>query len=1281
MMWFLLLLCTARIEPVFSQGSGNRLILEGGGNPCRGHVKIYHDGAWGYVGDKYWDSNLEKVVCKSIHCGKPVLTMTCLRRPGTTVWLNELRCNGNENHLWDCDHPGWNVSSYPSDTLKHIECSNEIKISLDGFRCAGAVQYSIVGQNHSGYFCDNNWGQMEADFLCKTLGCGTTAIPQRDWVVWKGSKSSKNMMIHCTDIKNLDNLWQCVTQESESCSNPASVICTDYERLQLTGKGGNVCEGQLQKETNGKWTSVKTIKETQVSRDEMCQQMYCGSSENHSQDDSDTQLNCTDNVTVDLMDGTKTNSCYGEVHVTVNNVSHRVCGFNWTDNDAKVVCREKNCGRMVSTFPKPNTQDGIMDNVKCSGRESSLWHCRATRDKEPFSCSSTAYVVCADSMDVRLMDGPGTCAGRLEIQYEGQWRRVAKDGWTADNSDAVCRQQGCGNSRKSASADKFSPGSGDFFNKAVTCKKNALHISECTIGDSITVPSETAEITCEEHKVVFLEGGNSPCSGKVGIEHGSKTYWLSGSNKTWNHETANTVCRQTLCGEPSDFTSIPSSGMMKDVWNESYTCSPKTKSLFKCEKATLPSDYNAKIATVKCSGNIQVGLTDRCWGNVNVCMGEKCGGVCKDTWTEQKSAMLCKNLGCGNAIPGVVISPEETGVIFKSLHLRQSATNLHQSSFIEYDETDVACNRNPAHVVCSGSVKTRINASRYKCFGHVEAYLGGQWLPVCSSALKDSETRNTICSEMGCGQTGEMVDDFGPKSTRDHVISQMQCSTDGKRSLAACSIISTAATCALGVLRCSGWSKMELKFNKACSGAVFVHSAGNRNSISIQGWTETVGNRLCRDLGCGDLKSHETKEATADSGESRHFNCSSVDNPQNIWDCEKQILLWQQQQQLFIECDDEPSVSLSETCGGEVKMNGFRLCSTGWKEAYSHLVCQEQNCSNALFTSRTKSKPDEDYLHVRCEDYHHKLGQCDTFKGRCDDSVVSVYCVGNVKFNTTEKCGGLIEVNYRNKWEKVCTRSVSPQRLEELCQKLNCGGYSGKITNRKQRAKVETTLDCSAGLNHIQQCVRPESCVLDQPEGIYCINYVEPEPEPSTTRIVPIVLGVGFLLVLVILIVVFVRVCIVKKAKRPTNVSSRMISGKEVEFESGSFEDVTSNAEEMKDFHHSKAQVFTESEAQSASSFPYDDIDEAAEARPLTSQAASGDNDFHEGVLDQSSDGATYEVEDPQEHYDDIEAGPEITETEAEVHEGPQTTLESVAVAPPGLVLGDEDYLVPGQDG
>lgn len=39
------------------------------------------------------------------------------------------------------------------------------------------------------------------------------------------------------------------------------------------------------------------------------------------------------------------------------------------------------------------------------------------------------------------------------------------------------------------------------------------------------------------------------------------------------------------------------------------------------------------------------------------------------------------------------------------------------------------------------------------------------------------------------------------------------------------------------------------------------------------------------------------------------------------------------------------------------------------------------------------------------------------------------------------------------------------------------------------------------------------------------------------------------------------------------------------------------------------------------------------------------------------TDGTIYEVEDQQENYDDIEAGPEVTK--AEVHDSPQSTLEN----------------------
>lgn len=45
-----------------------------------------------------------------------------------------------------------------------------------------------------------------------------------------------------------------------------------------------------------------------------------------------------------------------------------------------------------------------------------------------------------------------------------------------------------------------------------------------------------------------------------------------------------------------------------------------------------------------------------------------------------------------------------------------------------------------------------------------------------------------------------------------------------------------------------------------------------------------------------------------------------------------------------------------------------------------------------------------------------------------------------------------------------------------------------------------------------------------------------------------------------------------------------------------------------------------ETDARSTSSFPYDDIDEAAEAQPLTSQAATAgaSRDIHEDALNKS---------------------------------------------------------------
>ena len=94
-------------------------------------------------------------------------------------------------------------------------------------------------------------------------------------------------------------------------------------------------------------------------------------------------------------------------------------------------------------------------------------------------------------------------------------------------------------------------------------------------------------------------------------------------------------------------------------------------------------------------------LTEGCWGTVNVCMGGNCGRVCKDSWTDKNSEMLCKERGCGDEVLTPYKTPGKTNVIFKSLHKTKNTANLTECNFVKNDEEDLLCE--PAYVVCSGN--------------------------------------------------------------------------------------------------------------------------------------------------------------------------------------------------------------------------------------------------------------------------------------------------------------------------------------------------------------------------------------------------------------------------------------------------------------------------------------------------------------------------------------------------------------------------------------------------
>ena len=72
-------------------------------------MEIFYNGNWGTVCDASWDIKDARVVCREL--GFPyAISAPHGARFGAgigKIWLEEVRCSGNEKLLVDCSHHGW----------------------------------------------------------------------------------------------------------------------------------------------------------------------------------------------------------------------------------------------------------------------------------------------------------------------------------------------------------------------------------------------------------------------------------------------------------------------------------------------------------------------------------------------------------------------------------------------------------------------------------------------------------------------------------------------------------------------------------------------------------------------------------------------------------------------------------------------------------------------------------------------------------------------------------------------------------------------------------------------------------------------------------------------------------------------------------------------------------------------------------------------------------------------------------------------------------------------
>ncbi|XP_046729052.1 scavenger receptor cysteine-rich type 1 protein M130-like [Silurus meridionalis] len=418
---------------------------------------------------------------------------------------------------------------------------------------------------------------------------------------------------------------------------------------------------------------------------------------------------------------------------------------------AAVVCREVGCGEAVDALGEASFGQGSgpiwMRNLECSGFESSLKKCGLSGSSvDKCNHKEDAGVICSE---VRLVGG-SRCSGRVEVLHGKTWFSVCNADFDKQDFEVMCRELGCGPPVKMLGAGAVRRGNSQVWREQLQCRGTESQIHFCpksTLRHSCSHDSEVGLVCADS---VRLVNGSSHCAGRVEVLHRGE--WGTVCDDNWNMKAAAVVCGELGCGEAVDALHHSHFGAGSDsIWMDDVSCTGSESTLKNCGSAefSINDCDHMKDAGVICSESLKlVDGGSRCAGRVEVFYRGQWGTVCDDGWNMKAAAVVCKELGCSEAIDALSDAHFGlgTGPVWMVVGDCSGDEETLKSCLSGEWGTDYCSHKDDAGVVCSGVRLVGVS----HCSGRIEVLNGKTWATVCNDDFSQQDAE-VVCREVNCG--------------------------------------------------------------------------------------------------------------------------------------------------------------------------------------------------------------------------------------------------------------------------------------------------------------------------------------------------------------------------------------------------------------------------------------------------------------------------------------------------------------------------------------------------